>query len=124
MVKRNEANVDESVENERNVVNESLFLAFANLASLRIYEHVFDHVERSKPYVVQLASSYILSIKQCKHISLNICNHSYIVQYQLKQLCLYVFLINIDAKWHTNTIYQHSGTYIYERHRVLMLKLC
>ncbi|KAG4108385.1 hypothetical protein H8356DRAFT_1349564 [Neocallimastix lanati (nom. inval.)] len=104
MVKRNEANVDESVENERNVVNESLFLAFANLASLRIYEHVFDHVERSKPYVVQLAS--------------------YIVQYQLKQLCLYVFLINIDAKWHTNTIYQHSGTYIYERHRVLMLKLC
>jgi len=104
-----------------------VFLAFANLVSLRIYEHIFDHVDQSNPYVVQLArfcitnlycsyilnitinsnilyklllllliyeqycnmlilnafliqNSYILSIKHCKHISLNIYNHSYIVQ--------------------------------------------
>jgi len=39
-----------------------VFLAFANLASLRIYEHVFDHVERSKPYVVQLARFCITNL--------------------------------------------------------------
>ncbi|KAG4102148.1 hypothetical protein H8356DRAFT_1341709 [Neocallimastix lanati (nom. inval.)] len=70
MVKRNEANEDESVENERNVVNEIhknhivdiyfksgalINKSFENLASLRIYEYIFDHVERSKTYVVQLA---------------------------------------------------------------------
>ncbi|KAL6590874.1 hypothetical protein U3516DRAFT_769900 [Neocallimastix sp. 'constans'] len=33
----------------------NFLLSFANLASLRIDEHVFDHVERSNPYVVQLA---------------------------------------------------------------------
>jgi len=32
-----------------------VFLAFADLASLRISEHAFDYVERSKTYVVQLA---------------------------------------------------------------------
>ena len=39
-----------------------VFLAFAILASLRIYEHIFKHIEQSEAYVVQLARFCITNL--------------------------------------------------------------